>query len=189
MLAVTAIASAPQNMTRAAPAATFAPPARAARPPSSARPASDVAATSASTPVGEASPATSSGSAAPAAKLAAEVRRRLHRPRGCRARDAELVAGVRAERVVRHQLFGDLARERGVEPSADVDRRELVVLGGVVGLELAALALEVRLLGVRLRMHRHVLAGRHRHRAGDEPCGARDEDRGVARVGGRYAEH
>jgi hypothetical protein len=39
--------------------------------------------------------------------------RRLHRPRGERRGDAELVARMRTDRIVRHQLFGHLLRQRG----------------------------------------------------------------------------
>ena len=75
---------------------------------------------------------------------------------------------MRAERIVRHQLIGDLACERLIESAANVDRRELVALALQIGFQLPALALEVRLFGIGLRMHRHVFARRHRHRAGDE---------------------
>jgi len=71
--AVTAIASAPQNVTRTAATAMRAPPARAAIAPRIARNTSDSAQTSAITRSGGANAVTTSGSAAPAAKLAAEA--------------------------------------------------------------------------------------------------------------------
>jgi hypothetical protein len=71
--AVTAMASAPQNVTRIAPAATGAPPARAANPPSSARNTSDVPATRGIRAVSGAMAVTRRGKAAPIAKLPAEA--------------------------------------------------------------------------------------------------------------------
>ena len=63
--------------------------------------------------------------AAPTAKLAAEASAAWTGRALERLGDAELVAGVRAQRVVGHELLGDLFRERGIEAAADVDRRQL----------------------------------------------------------------
>ena len=115
--------------------------------------------------------------------------RGLHRTRGSRARHAQLVACVCPERVVRHQLLRDLGGEVRRQPAFDVDRRQLLPLGLRLRGELAALAREVGLLGVRLRAHRHVLAGGHRQCAGDEPGDARDQQRGPLRRGRRDADH
>ena len=71
--AVAAIASAPQKVTRPAPASTPAPPTRAAMAPSRARKTSEVAGTQAMSVAGGASAVTPSGSAAPTVKLAAEA--------------------------------------------------------------------------------------------------------------------
>ena len=71
--AVTAIASAPQNVTRIAPASTPAPPARAANPPSSARNANEVPDTSGIRARSGDPTAISRGIAAPTAKAAAEA--------------------------------------------------------------------------------------------------------------------
>ena len=98
----------------------------------------------------DASAATTSGSKAPQRSS-----RRTRPPPAVAARvelrDAELVASVRAERVVRHELLGHLFRELGSRPAAHVDAHELAVLAGVVGLELLPLARQVGLLAVGLR--------------------------------------
>ncbi len=72
--AVTAIASAPQNVTRHAPISMSAPPTRAAMTPSDARNASDIPDTQKIRPHYAANAATSSGKAAPTEKLAAEAK-------------------------------------------------------------------------------------------------------------------
>lgn len=69
-----AIASAPQKVTRHAPASTPAPPARAATAPSTARNTIDVPDTHGITDARGAAAFTASGSAAPSAKLPAEAR-------------------------------------------------------------------------------------------------------------------
>ena len=105
------MASAPQNVTRTAPRRTLAPPARAATPPRSARKASErrddrhqrLRRRHGRDREGK---DRSRGEAG---------RRRQGRLKGTRAQgvgDAELVARVRAQRVVRRQLLGDLQRER-----------------------------------------------------------------------------
>lgn len=71
--AVTAIARAPQNVTRKAPTITPAPPARAANPPRSARNTSEVPATKGMTLAGEATIVTKRGMTAPTAKLPADA--------------------------------------------------------------------------------------------------------------------
>src|ERR1019366_9324657 len=71
--AVTAMAKAPQNVTRSAPAAMPAPPVCAANAPSSARNAREVPATRKMRPFSGANAVTRSGMAAPTAKLAADA--------------------------------------------------------------------------------------------------------------------
>ena len=71
--AVTAIASAPQNVTRVAPTVTPAPPVCAANPPRSARNANEVPATKGIRVGAGAIAATKSGIAAPIAKLPADA--------------------------------------------------------------------------------------------------------------------
>ena len=55
-----------------------------------------------------------------------------------------------AERVMGHQLLGDLFREHRVEPASDVDCRQLRALALVICLESRALEFEFRILGVSL---------------------------------------
>ena len=71
--AVTAMASAPQNVTRIAPIATLAPPARAAKPPRSARNINEVTETNGINLGAGANAVTKIGIVAPAAKLAADA--------------------------------------------------------------------------------------------------------------------
>src|SRR5208283_3267292 len=71
--AVTAMASAPQNVTRIAPIATLARPARAAKLPRSARNISEVTETDGINLAAGARAVTKIGMAAPAAKLAADA--------------------------------------------------------------------------------------------------------------------
>lgn len=73
MPAVSAMASAPQNVTRMAPRITPAPPARAANPPRSARNTSEVPDTRAINAGAGAKAVTNRGAAAPTAKLAADA--------------------------------------------------------------------------------------------------------------------
>ena len=70
---VIAMASAPQNVTRIAPAITLAPPARAASPPRSARNSSEVPDTRGIKPASGAMAVTKSGRTAPMAKLPADA--------------------------------------------------------------------------------------------------------------------
>jgi hypothetical protein len=103
-------------------------------------------------------------------------------------RDAELVAGVSAQRVVLHELVRDSPREVLAQSPSHVNPHELAVLAGIVGRELSALAREIRLLAVGLRPHGYVLAGGHRHRAGDGAGDAGGQQAHLARIGGRDAD-
>jgi len=71
--AVSAMASAPQNVTRIAPIVTPAPPARAANPPRSARNTSEVPETSGISAAAGVMAVTNKGMAEPTAKLPADV--------------------------------------------------------------------------------------------------------------------
>src|ERR1035438_3585086 len=64
--------------------------------------------------------------------------------------DAELVAGMRSQRIVGHQLLGNLFRERGIESSVGVNSRQLLVLSPAICFEFGAFELEVSLFGVGL---------------------------------------
>ena len=115
--------------------------------------------------------------------------RRLHRPRAERLGNAELVARVRTQRVVGHQLLGNLLRERVGDAAADVDRRQLPPLALIVGGKFTALQVERGLFGIGLRADRNVLARRHRHRARDEAGDPRDHHAGMRRMRRRDPEH
>ncbi|KIJ02770.1 hypothetical protein ST27_01665 [Xanthomonas phaseoli pv. phaseoli] len=66
------------------------------------------------------------------------------------------------------QLFGDLACQRSIQPALAVDRSELFQFALRVIAKFAPFQRQVGTLGVRLRLHRHIFAGSHRHRAGDQ---------------------
>ena len=57
---------------------------------------------------------------------------------------------MRSERVVRHELDGNLSRERRVEAAVRVDRLQLIELELGIGCELGTLPREIRVLRVRL---------------------------------------
>ena len=79
-----------------------------------------------------------------------------------------------AQGVMSHQLLSHLPGERRLQPASDVDRRQLLALAFVVGLQFRALKLEVGLFGIRLRVHRNVFTRRHGHSAGDQAGDPRD---------------
>jgi hypothetical protein len=72
-----------------------------------------------------------------------------------------------AERVMRHELSGDLFRKRRIKASTDIDRRQFFVLARIVRLEFLVFTLDVCLFGICLRVDGHILAGSHRHGSGD----------------------
>jgi hypothetical protein len=110
--AVSPMANAPQNATRKAPFVIDAPPAYPASPPKTSNAASEVRDETSATRAAGASSAVRMGMMAPAQKAAAEAKRGLHRLRAQHLGDAELVAHVCGERIVRHHLLGNLARQR-----------------------------------------------------------------------------
>ena len=70
------------------------------------------------------------------------------------------------ERVVRRQLLGHLLRQRRLQPTLHVDRRELAHARAAGSSAISSFStFRSACLGIRLRMHGHVLARRHRHRA------------------------
>ena len=185
---VTAIARAPQNTTRTAPVHGRAPPTLAASHPRTARSASDAPATiGRSVDVGAERDGHERGRGAHR-EAGRRRERRLEGPRAEHVGDAQLVARVAGQRIVRHQLDGHLLREARIEAAADVDRGQLGQLRVRLRGQLLLLAAEIGVLRVGLGADRHVLPGGHRHRAGDEPGGAGDQHARGAGVGRRHAE-
>ena len=62
----------------------------------------------------------------------------------------------------------DFSRQVSVEAARDIDRCKLIVLQCRISIQFAALAVEVSPLSVGLGADRDVLAGGHRHGAGDK---------------------
>ena len=73
-----------------------------------------------------------SGKIAPAVNASADVHAAWNGRAARDLGDAELVADVRAQLVVRHQLFGDEPREPGLDAAVLVDLRELAQLAARV---------------------------------------------------------
>lgn len=132
---------------------------------------------------------TARGIAAPTAKLAAEAKRSLNWPRAEGRGNAEFVAGMGAQCVVSHELVGNLFGELAIEPASHVDRGQFFMFSRVVRLQFGAFQLEIGFLGVRLRMHRDILSGRHRHRACNQAGDARDHYAAVIGMRRRHTEH
>ena len=57
---------------------------------------------------------------------------------------------MRADCVMGHEFFGDLFRQRRIEPSSNVDRTQFLMFSLVVSLEYRALTIEFSLFGVCL---------------------------------------
>jgi len=74
---------------------------------------------------------------------------------------AQLVTRVGGQRALRRQLTRHGASQVRFQPAADIDPGELVLLGLRFGRQLVPLPREIRLFGVRLRTHGHVLACGH----------------------------
>jgi len=96
---------------------------------------------------------------------------------------------VGAQRVVRRQLGGYLVRQRGAQPTLPVDGRQLFQLAVRVFVQLALFHRQVGQLGIGLRLHRNILASRHRHRTGHGPGDAGGQDGRRRGTTGRDADH
>jgi hypothetical protein len=83
-------------------------------------------------------------------EAASRYQRSLNRTRTESLGDAEFVAGMRAYRVMDHQLVGDLFRERRIESASDVDCHQFLVFALVVCFLFGALKFEFGLFSVRL---------------------------------------
>ena len=176
MPAVSAIAKAPQNVTRAVARNTFAPPVFAPIAPSRARKPRDAADTmGTSAPAGDTT-TMSKGMAAPTENVTADV------SAACTGRALvifEIPSSSRAcavRGIFRRQLLRDLPRKRLVDATLDVDFGKFIQLVRRILAQLRALAREIRLFGVGLRADRHILAGRHRHGPRHQACDTGDQD-------------
>ncbi len=103
--------------------------------------------------------------------------------------DAELVARVRAELVVRHELLGDEAREPGLDAALLVDLRQLAQLAAAVLRDRLRFDGEVSPLGVALRADRDVLADRHGGRARHQSGQGRGQQCGALGIRGGDTDH
>ena len=173
--AVSAIASAPQNVTRSTDFRTGAPPALAAIAPSTARDTSEVNATVVTTRLG-AIKTMAMGIAAPRVNAAADVKSSLDWPRFCGRKYPQFVTGVRAERIMRHELIRDFLSGRPIDTPCNIYLGQFFALGLDTCAEFNTLSSDVRLFGIRLRADRDIFASRHRHRASNKPGDARDQD-------------
>src|SRR3954468_2299712 len=88
---------------------------------------------------------------------------------------------------MRRELLGHAACEVRLETAIDVNALKLSQLRVRKASQLALLALEIGMLGVRLRAYRDVLAGRHRHCAGHQTGDTSNEDITSARSCSRDA--
>lgn len=91
---------------------------------------------------------------------------------------------MRAQGIVSHELPGYLYGERRVQPASGINRRQFTALALLVGSEFPALASEIGLFAVRLRVHGYMLAGGHGHGAGHQardPRGQHIAARGMRR--------
>ena len=114
---------------------------------------------------------------------------RLSRARTIKRYDSELVPRMRAEGIMSHQLRGDLCGQHLIEATINVDSCELAVLCSRMSVDLGTLQREVSTFDVSLRMHGHILTGRHRHGSGDETRNACNHDARVRAVRRRQGEH
>jgi ABC-type transport system involved in cytochrome bd biosynthesis fused ATPase/permease subunit len=83
------------------------------------------------------------------------------------------------QRVTGHQLLCYLFCEGWIEAASYIDGSEFGVFAPVVGFEFRALKRKIGLFGIRLRMHRDILARRHGHRSGDQTGNAGNKNVGV----------
>jgi hypothetical protein len=89
-----------------------------------------------------------------------------------------------AERIMLHELLGNFAGKRRLEPALHINTGELATFRFDIGRKLTTLELQVGALGIGLRAHRNVLSRGHRHRARDEPSESGCEHRAARRARG-----
>ena len=97
--------------------------------------------------------------------------------------DSEFATRMRAERVLRHQLIRDFYGQLVIDATLDIYLRQLLPLEPDILAELFALTREIGMFCIGLRADGNVFTGRHRHRAGNKPRHAGQEN--LARLGRR----
>src|ERR1051325_4869321 len=160
MIAVAAIAIAPQNATLPPPTQGDAPPVRAASAPSAPRQRSEAPETISESWARGERITTNSGSAAPIANVAADAAA-AKRTSGHLFGNSKFVPRVRCKRVVRHQLHGDCAGKLWIETPPHVNVGEFFFFCWPLGPQLPSLCSEVSLFRVGLRPYRYVFTGCH----------------------------
>lgn len=103
-------------------------------------------------------------------------------------RDAEFVAPMGTDGVMRHQLLSYLSRQLWGQPPIDLDGCQLMLLRQRVRLEFRALARKVGVFGVRLGVNRYVFTSSHRHGPGYQSRDTSDQDAAGARTSRSHAD-
>lgn len=124
MPAVSAMAKAPQKVTRTVAFTTFAPPALAPIAPSKERNSSDAAETSGTSWFAGASHTHGEWHHRTDSKSQSRRQGGNDRPCGGNFGNTELVACMRFERVLLHQLLGDASGQGDIDPALDIELRQ-----------------------------------------------------------------
>jgi hypothetical protein len=93
-----------------------------------------------------------------------------------------------AEGVVSHQLFGHGSGRVGLDPTRDIDTRQLVQLGLRRSGQFGRLSGQIGLLRIGLGADRDIFASGHGHGAGDQSGDARNHNRALRGLGGGDAD-
>jgi hypothetical protein len=83
---------------------------------------------------------------------------------------------VGSQGIFRRELLGNLPRKDLIDTALYVDLGKLIQFKRGIVAQLFAFAREIRPFCVRLRTDGHILAGGHRHGAGNQSRNTRDQD-------------